>query len=91
MYPYIALADETLITYSHTKEEAGVNIIDVHFERPTEGGFDSVRCRLPDYKWTIWEGNYSDAEIAMFEKILKDSEEFILKYSKNAELIFGYK
>ena len=37
----------------------------VNFERPTENGFDSARCELPDYKWTDRHG-YSDEEIAMF-------------------------
>lgn len=41
----------------------------VNFERPTENGFDSARCELPDYKWTEREG-YSDEEIAMFDKLL---------------------
>ena len=90
MYPYITLADETLITYSHTEEENGVNIVDVHFERPIYGGFDSARCRLPSYEWIMRDG-YSDAEILIFEKILKDSDEFIRKYSEKSEIIFGYK
>lgn len=33
MYPYITLAGESVI---------------VHFERPTEGGFDSAEYRLPN-------------------------------------------
>ena len=37
--------------------------IDVHFERPTESGFDSVRIKLPTYEVTVWEGNYTDEEI----------------------------
>ena len=41
----------------------------VNFERPTENGFDSARCELPDYKWTDRHG-YSDEEIAMFEELL---------------------
>ena len=40
----------------------------VNFERPVENGFNSARCELPDYKWTVNEG-YSDEEIAFFEKI----------------------
>lgn len=47
----------------------GVKKVIVNFERPTEAGFDSVRCELPDYKWTDREG-YSDEEIEMFEKLL---------------------
>ena len=50
-------------------EKDGKRKVIVNFERPTENGFDSARCELPDYKWTEREG-YSDEEIAMFEKLL---------------------
>lgn len=62
MYPYMTLSDETEIVHSHIFEEDGVNKILVHFERPTEYGFDSARCELPTYKWLICEG-YSEKEI----------------------------
>lgn len=29
----------------------------VHFERPTEQGFDPARCELPEYKWIFKEKN----------------------------------
>jgi len=54
MYPLSVLEDKMQITYSNLKEENGVKIVDVHFERPTEEGFDSIRCRLPTYEWTVW-------------------------------------
>ena len=44
MYPYIELADETLITHSHLKEENGVKTVSVHFERPKPYGFDIMGC-----------------------------------------------
>lgn len=50
-------------------EKDGKQKVIVNFERPTENGFDSARCELPDYKWTEREG-YSDEEIAMFDKLL---------------------
>ena len=50
-------------------EKDGKRKVIVNFERPTENGFDSARCELPDYKWTEREG-YSDEEIAMFDKLL---------------------
>lgn len=67
MYPYMTLADETEIVHSQVIEEDGKKKVIVNFERPTEDGFDSARCELPDYKWTEREG-YSDEEIAFLKK-----------------------
>ena len=39
MYPYIILADETEITHSQVVDKDGVQTVEVHFERPVEGGF----------------------------------------------------
>ena len=63
----MTLADETEIVHSQIIEENGVKKVIVNFERPVENGFNSARCELPDYKWTVNEG-YSDEEIAFFEK-----------------------
>lgn len=41
----------------------------VHFERPTENGFDSVRFELPSYKIVYKEGNYTEEEIDMLKKM----------------------
>ena len=53
MYPYITLADDTEITHSHIMEHEGVQLVEVHFERPTEDGFVSARCVLPDRKSVV--------------------------------------
>ena len=54
----------------------------VNFERPTESGFDSARCELPDYKWTEKTG-YSDEEINMFEKLLHNNAHLLYRYAEN--------
>ena len=41
MYPYMILFDETEVTHSHIIEEDICNV-EVHFERPTEEGFDTL-------------------------------------------------
>ena len=41
----------------------------VHFERPTENGFDSVRFELPSYKIVYKERNYTEEEIDMLKKM----------------------
>lgn len=69
MYPYMILPDGTEIVHSHLFEENGMQCVEVHFERPTEEGFDSARCELPEYMWILREG-YTDDEIAMFEQLL---------------------
>ncbi len=62
--------------------------IDVHFERPTESGFDSVRIKLPTYEVTVWEGNYTDEEIDFFIQVLKNSCDLFYKYAKEGGLKF---
>ncbi len=65
MYPYMTLADKTEIVHSQIIEEDGQKKVIVNFERPTEDGFDSARCILPDYKWLQIDG-YSASEIAWY-------------------------
>lgn len=81
MYPYLTLSDETEIVHSQIIEEEGIQKVEVYFERPTENGFDSARCILPEYKWTKIEG-YSKEEIEMFEKLLQSNAHLIYKYAK---------
>ena len=77
MYPYMILPDGTEIVHSHLFEENGMQCVEVHFERPTEEGFDSARCALPEYKWILREG-YTDDEIAMFEQLLHSNAHLLL-------------
>ena len=86
MYPYMTLADETEIVHSQILQEDGVNKVIVHFERPTETGFDTARCELPDYKWSMMEG-FSHKEIAMFEELVRSNAHLFYKYARNG----GYK
>ncbi len=82
MYHYMTLADETEIVHSHIIEENGVKKVIVNFERPTENGFDSARCELPDYKWTEKEG-FSESEIEMFEELLHSNAHLFYKYAES--------
>lgn len=82
MYPYITLADDTEILHSHIIEEDGITKVEVHFERPTEDGFDIARCVLPSYKWIRREG-FSDEEITMFEQFLMRNAHLLYKYAGN--------
>ena len=80
MYPYMILADETEITHSHVIEEDGLQFVEVHFERPTENGFESARCILPAYTWIKREG-YSDQEISKFETFLRNNAHLLYRYA----------
>ena len=82
MYPYLTFADETEVTHSQIIENDGKQIIEVHFERPTEKGFDTARCRLPDYHWIKKEG-YTDEEVAAFEIFLQHNAHLLYKYAAN--------
>ena len=82
MYPYMTLSDETEIVHSQLIEDKGIKKVIVNFERPTDNGFDSARCELPECKWTEKEG-YSDEEIAFFEKLLHSNAHLLYKYAAN--------
>ena len=80
MYPYITLADETEITHSHIIEENSMQCVEVHFERPKEGGFATARCSLPTYKWIKREG-FTDNEIEKFDQFLHHNAHLLYKYA----------
>ena len=77
---YMTLGDGTEIVHSQIIERDGKREVVVHFERPTENGFDDARCVLPDYKWTERSG-FSDAEMEFFEKLLKSNAHLLYKYA----------
>lgn len=85
MYPYITLADDTLITHSHLLVDGEKKSVEVHFERPKPYGFDEARCSLPTYEWIIRDG-FTDNEIALFEQMLKSSAHMFFKYAENGGL-----
>ena len=80
MYPYMILSDETEIVHSHIIEKDGIQGVEVHFERPTEEGFDMARCLLPDYTWTKREG-FTDKEVEKFSKFLHSNAHLLYKYA----------
>ena len=73
MYPYVKYVDGTEVVFSHIiKNENEEEIMYVHFERPTEDGFDSVRFELPSCKILYKDGNYTDEEIELFQTVEKE-------------------
>ena len=86
MYPYVKYADGTEVVFSNIYIENDIEYIDIHFERPAENGFDSVRIQLPTYKVTVWEGNYSDKEIEFFKQVVQNNADLFYKYAKEGGL-----
>ena len=86
MYHYITLADETEIVHSHLIQEGENNIIEVHFERPTENGFDSARIKLPTYEWIMRDG-FSDEEIKSFEEFSARHAHLMYYHAENGGII----
>lgn len=85
MYPYITLVDETEITHSDLLDRDGVQTVEVHFERPTEHGFDSARRILPSCQWKFNEG-YSQKEIGFFEELLRNNAHLLYRYAKQGKI-----
>ena len=52
----------------------------MHFERPTEQGFDSARCVLPTYQWKFNEG-FAPEEIRFFEEFLSHNAHLLYRYA----------
>ena len=85
MYGYMTLSDETEIVHSHLIDEEGVNTVLVHFERPINGGFDSVRFKLPTYEIIMRDG-YSDEDVEKFKEFTKNNAHLFYKYAKTGGL-----
>jgi len=81
MFQYITLSDETEITHSHILNRNEQKEIEVHFERPTENGFDIARCVLPDYRWISKEG-FMDKEIDFFKQLLQNNAHLFYRYAE---------
>ena len=82
MYLYMILSDETEIVHSQIVEKNGVDTILVHFERPTDDGFDSARCELPSYHW-LYNKGFSEDEISFFTRLLESNAHLLYRYARN--------
>jgi len=89
MYPFSLLEDGTQVTHSHLIEKEGQKIVEVHFERPTEDGFDSIRCSLPSYEWTVWEGGFTDEELEIFDHMVRDGAHIFYELAESGGASFA--
>ncbi|MGM9570545.1 MAG: nucleotidyltransferase domain-containing protein [Phascolarctobacterium sp.] len=88
IYPYITLADGTEIVHTNVFEEDGLKKVEVHFERSKEGGFDTARCQLPNYKWLIIDG-FTDAEIEVLDQFVRSNAQLFYRYGANGGVKIG--
>lgn len=78
-YPFIALNDDTAITFSDVKDNGNGEYVTIYFETPVEGGFNSMQVNFP---FGIPEKivGYTNKEISClmehYRKIAKLSFEF---------------
>lgn len=79
IYPYMTLADGTEIVHTQVFEENDEKKVEVHFERPTQEGFNTARCQLPSYTWLIREG-FTDEEMKLFDELMHSNAHLFYKY-----------
>lgn len=54
----------------------------ISIERPTDGGFDSAICWLPDYQWEEIKG-FSQKEIDYFSEIIHSGAHLFFEFTQN--------
>jgi hypothetical protein len=86
MHPYLTFADGTMVLHSDLKPDEDGGRVFVHFERPTDDGFDSVRFELPSYEMTTREGSFSDEEIAGFRRFLASNAHLLYEFAAEGGL-----
>ena len=80
MYPYIAFPDGLEVTHSQILDDGGMETMEVHFERPSEHGFQSARCSLPSYRWLFNEG-FSKDELQAFHEFLERNAHNLFRFA----------
>lgn len=84
MYLYMDFSDGTDMVYSNLLiDEDGKEYVEVHFERPMLHGFDSARCRIPEYRW-LYKDGYSEEDITTFTELIKLVEKDLFELAKEA-------
>ena len=83
MYPFCKYSDGTEVVFSGIiKNDKGEETIQIHFERPTTNGFDSIRFELPSYNILYKEGNYTEEEIEIFKTVVQCGAHNFYRWAK---------
>lgn len=88
LYPFMTLNDGTEIVHSETIETAGKEKVEVRIEKPVYGGFHSVTCWLPEYKWENIDG-FSPEDIQYFQELLESVAHIILQLAREGGIEGG--
>lgn len=70
MMYYYSTVDEIVLTHSEIKKEEYQNVVVVHFERPSEKGFDFAVGKIPHFKFHKTYG-FSEDELMKFQEYMK--------------------
>ena len=83
VYPFVKYSEGTEVVFSNIYlDEDGNEALFVHFERPMEYGFDSIRFELPSYKITYTERHYSEEEIALFKTVVEKGAPYFYEWAR---------
>lgn len=83
MYPFCKYSDGTEVVFSGIiKNDKDEETIQIHFERPTKDGFDSVRFELPSYNILYKEGNYTEEEIEIFKTVVERGAHIFYRWAR---------
>ena len=83
MHEFVTYSDGTLVVSSDIrKKNNGEEYITICFERPVDGGFDTVIFELPSYKIIKKDGNYTDKEIEVFKTVVERGAGYFFNIAK---------
>lgn len=74
MYPYMSFNDHTEVTHSQIQSDGSVK---VYIETPVYGGFKSLTCVLPDYRYQ--NDGYSEAELKTWLQYIRNNAHVIIE------------
>ena len=87
MHEFVTYSDGTLVVSSDIRrKDDGEEYIIVCFERPKEGGFDTIIFELPSYKIIKQDGNYTEKEIEMFKSVVERGAAYFFEVAGKGEI-----
>ncbi len=85
MYEFMKLDDNTEIVHSDIISYDQGEHVKVYFEKPMYGGFCSVSCYLPEYRWEDNKG-FTKEDIDKFDDVLKSTAHLIIRFARQGGL-----
>ena len=85
MWEYVRLEDDTQISYSDVKDD---NTVEVVVERPRDWGFDTAKCLLPAFRWTLNDG-FSDGELGSLDDFVRNNAALIMRFAYEGGRVYA--